>query len=136
MDYEVRTSERYRRYVSLVMLDLRDQGEKSTVPQWLETMRTETIRSSDHVIPLEHSGVVAILMGETSHEGALRALERLQSRYGEAVAIRASVASYPRDGHTSRDLLSVAQRRLYSAMDSGPGTVVWNEPSAKDVGQS
>jgi hypothetical protein len=63
---------------------------------------------------VEESGLT-ILMTETDRSGAWVALQRLRERYGNAVAMRFGVASYPRDGRDVDALLGVARGRLGEA---------------------
>jgi hypothetical protein len=129
LDYEVEASKRYRRFVSLVMMHVKSTDVGPLTDKWLGTMSEEMFRSTDRVFPLDQGGTMAVLMGETESQGALRAVERFQELYGSALAVHSSIASYPVDGLSSQDLFSVAQRRLDVAEQSQPGAAIWRDES-------
>ena len=133
LDYEVQASKRYRRFVSLVMMNVKstDVGPKN--PKWLGTLHEEMFRSTDLVFPIDPNGTTAVVMGETECQGALRAVERFQERYNGALVVHSSIASYPADGLTSKDLFTVAERRLDAAEQSRLGAAVWKEADENDV---
>jgi len=125
LDYEVEASKRYRRFVSLVMMHVKPTETAVPTDRWVGAMREDAFRSTDRLFPLDDAGTVAVLMGDTASQGALRAVERFQERYGGALTVHSSIASYPSDGLTPQDLYSVAQQRLELANESRPGTTVW-----------
>lgn len=127
LDYEVEASKRYRRFVSLVMVNVKSTDVGPQNRTWIGTLYKDTFRSADVLFPLNGNGTMAVLMGETEVQGALRAVERFRVRYQGALAVHSSIASYPVDGLTSDELFRVAERRLDVAEQTGPGTSVWRE---------
>lgn len=118
LDYEMRAAARYRRFTSLVMLWA--QAPRCNIHRLL----LDEIRSSDAYFDNGASGG-AILMGETDSCGALSAINRFRASTAGAVDLRFAIASYPSDARDAREMLAVAQRRLYSAQTARePGAVV------------
>lgn len=116
LDYELRSSTRYRHFASLV-----------TIAGWngpgdlLETLR-DTIRDSDEFFAWQGSAV--ILMGETDRAGALEAIKRYQTICGENPDLCFAVSCYPLDGQTAAQLLVTVRRRLERAKSLRCGAVV------------
>ena len=125
LDYEVEASKRYRRFVSLVMMHVKPTAAGLQVDNWLRNIPEDAFRTTDRVFGMNRAGTVAVLMGETSSQGALSAVERFQELYQGALAVHSSIAAYPGDGLSSQDLLNVAQCRLNLAEQSGEGTAIW-----------
>ena len=115
LDYEVRSSTRYDRDLTVVMMTT-TQGK--SIPQ---CALGETLRRSDEFFNLEGSS--AILMGETSQEGALSAVERFGFCCEGDYDLRFSIASFPADGSTAAELLSACQRRLNYALSQSKSPV-------------
>lgn len=116
LGYELRSAERYRRFVSVVMVTTPD--EQGDVPKLL----TETLRNSD--VMADFNGASVILMTETNSAGALSAIERYKTRTAREEDLRFAVVTYPSDGGGPDGLLSTAYRRLQNAVSGPPGSVV------------
>jgi len=116
MDYEIRSSLRYGHNFALVMMSTLD---RQSVPKEL---LQGTLRGSDEFFDLAKN--TALLMGETNREGALTAIERFCFFCSEDLDLRFSLASFPRDGKNSPDLLKKAQQRLAQAIHSNASPVV------------
>jgi hypothetical protein len=110
LEYELTSAERYRRYVSLVMI------HSPVDPESLKITMDTHVRNSDAIAHFDHS--VAVLMSETDQEDALRAVERYGNFMDDQLDPRYSVATYPVDNHTPDELLDIANRRLQEAKKS------------------
>jgi hypothetical protein len=119
LDYECRGSERYRRAMSLIILGV-PGGEIC-----FRTRAGDLVRGSDKVIGL--NGTVAIVMGETPLEGALCAIARYATRYGNGTGLQCGAAGFPQDAHNARDLQSIALRRYEAAKTQGGYALVWKD---------
>lgn len=104
VEHELRCSQRYQRFSALVV------GAKRTGRGTLADLCSELLRASDELLESE-SGVV-IFMAEVDEQNALKALNRLKTRYAGVVDLSFGVAIYPRDGRKYDTLIEVAQRRL------------------------
>ena len=116
LQYELRSAERYRRYVSVVMVKTGD-----TVEQFRQ-MLSDTIRDSDELETLDEGA--AILMGDTDTDGALCAISRYKQRCGDQLDMRFAIATFPADGREADGLLQAAMRRLDLSSTAGAGAVV------------
>lgn len=116
LDYELRSAERYRRFVSLVSIT----SDNDSVQY--EKLLHDTFRTSDEIF--ENGGNVFILMAETDVWGALRAIERYKRKCQDVIDIRFSVALYPHDGQAVESLLRHVRRRLDKAKADKLRTVV------------
>lgn len=74
----------------------------------------------------------AMLLPETSKEGGIEVAERLKSMFATRfssnekrvrLSLSIGVSSYPEDGMDDKNLISAADRRMYSAKDSGGNMV-------------
>ncbi len=108
LDYELSQSLRHRRYLSLVMLSLKDSRQEV-----LELL-INGLRRSDEVF--FHEGRFVVMMGKTSKSEAIRAVHRYSVELEGCLDMRCSVSSFPEDGKTPRELLGVLQNRLAKAM--------------------
>ncbi|MBI5094590.1 MAG: hypothetical protein HZB26_19420 [Candidatus Hydrogenedentes bacterium] len=117
VNYELRCCERYRRFMSVVYVS--HEGRERFPDAF-----SDVLRSSDVLVKAHSSS--ALLMGETSKQGALRAVERFKSQCGDLINMKYAVASYPTDGRTADDLLSTVRERLAAAMNRENGVVVWS----------
>ncbi len=115
LDYELVCAERYRRFVSLVMV----KGESSEQP--VHKMLADRIRSSD--LLAEKNSHLVILMSETDSDGANIAISRFRT-YCEARALWFSLVTFPQDSGTAADFVRVAERRLDAATQEQAGAVV------------
>lgn len=116
LDYEVRSSVRYRRFLSIVLVACSDGRDAK------QLACTNTLRESDARFEVEDG--LAIVMGETDRLGALVAVERFRRRCGEGIDLRFAVVSFPVDGYIVSDLLATAYRRVSRAKTLHPGAVV------------
>ncbi len=115
-DYELRCSERYRRFFSLVFMASSNEAFE------FQTHLGHLVRDSDEFADL--NGHAAILMGETDKKDAMKAVGRL-GREGTGLAhIRFSVTSYPKDGTSSGELFRTALERLERAKSGDEGAVI------------
>jgi len=135
---EVVRSQRGRRPVSLLMLDLDDFklvndtfghlfGDR--VLTWAAEVIRSTLRASD--IPARYGGdEFAVILPETDETDARRAAERILDAFAGrpfvdeqrgAVPLAASVgiATFPGDGRTATDLISRADAALYGVKRAG-----------------
>ena len=116
LGYELKSSSRYRRFASLVMVS------PSAGNMNLGDLLKDTIRDSDEF--LEFFGMGAILMGETDSVGAMVAVNRYKMFYNGDFDLRYAVVSYPFDGKDAKDLLGTARQRMNQAKAMYPGAVV------------
>ena len=116
LTYELSCAERYRRFVSLVMV-------AGTNPDGsVRRILADKIRNSD--LLAEKNSYLVILMSETDQNGAQIAIDRYRS-YGENNELWFSVVTFPQDSGTAETLVEVAERRLQRAVvDGAPGEVV------------
>ena len=117
--YELCAAERYRRYVSLVLLHspTDHEGLKGTIGS--------QVRKSDAVASYDHS--VAILMAETDKGNALCAVNRYNELLGGQFDVRYSVATYPGDDTSADSLFEAAEKRLNKAKQGDGGHVVFQD---------
>jgi hypothetical protein len=120
LHYELRSSSRYRRFVSLVAIS------KPRNSADIRSVLGSCIRTSDEFFATNFGG--AILMGETDQGGALRAVERFKEQclHDEDIDMRFAVVNFPFDGAGADVLLGTAEQRLEKASKMGRGAVVYN----------
>ena len=118
LGYELKSAERYRRFVSLVLVDT-DEPERDT-----RRLLSDAVRTSDILADMERFSV--ILMTETNSAGALSAIDRYKNRGDLGSVLRFAVVTYPSDGGGVENLIETGYRRLKSASSGPPGTVVMN----------
>ena len=117
LSYEVRSSVRYRRCCSLMVWG----GKEVTAQE--DGVFNGDLRQSDAVFQVGDK--VAVLMGETSLEGALRAVNRLKERFTDAKRrVWCGVASFPTDGDEAKTIMYCAFRRCQDARMQGSGSVI------------
>lgn len=114
--YELLAAERYRRFVSLVVIG------SGSGPINLERYLGDMIRDSDSYVELDDA--VAILMSETDHAGALSAIDRCREMFGDDVDLRYAVVSYPRDVGGPKEMLATAYKRFAAARAGETGAVI------------
>lgn len=120
--YEIRCSERYRRFFSVIFMTS-DHGGNGSVK--LKEFLSESLRESD--VCTEFEGHTGIIMCETDKDSALEAVKRLgRLQYG-LVDVRSSIASFPEDGTTYRNILQKASNRLHEAKRRERGAIVTDE---------
>ncbi len=116
LEYELACAERYRRFVSLVMVK---EGDSTTQ---LEQILADKVRDSD--LLAEKNSNFLILMSETDRKGAQSAISRFVDRDGEVHDFRFALVTYPNDSGSAETLIQAAERRLMMAVDEGPGAIV------------
>lgn len=116
LQYELACAERYRRFVSLVMV-----AEGSDEAQ-LQHVLVDKVRESDLLVVKESTFL--ILMSETDRNGARNAISRYIDRDGEVHDFRFSLVTYPNDSGNAEVLIEAAERRLQKATKEGPGAIV------------
>ena len=114
LDYELLCAERYRRFVSLVMI-------KGASGQPVRKALADRIRSSD--LLAEKNSHLVILMSETSPDGAYVAIDRYRT-YCEEQPLWFSLVTFPQDSGTAEEFVTVAERRLQAASQEQAGSVV------------
>ena len=116
LSYELCCAERYRRFVSLVMVT------GSSTDGSVRRALADKIRSSD--LLAEKNSHLVILMSETDQNGAQIAIDRYRS-YGSNNDLWFSVVTFPQDSGSAESLVEMAERRLQRAVvDGAPGEVV------------
>ncbi|MCE5228080.1 hypothetical protein LLG95_00595 [bacterium] len=116
LDYEIRGSERYRRFLSLLLIASNHEGDGG-----IERLK-ETFRRSDEIIALDEHRA-AVLLRETNVDGTLQALQRYKS-FHNVMHLRFAVVCYPTDGWNARYILNSASDRIARAMHGPAGAVV------------
>ncbi len=114
--YELACAERYRRFVSLVMVTERSNGDQ------LENVLADKVRDSD--LMAEKNSTFLILMSETDRTGAETAISRFIDIDGDVHDFRFSLVTYPNDSGNARVLLEAGERRLMRAAEGQPGEIV------------
>ena len=116
LDYELNQSVRHRRYLSIVMFRIKDACKD------LMDLLLQDVRQSDELFCYKDHFV--ILMGTTSKPDAITAVNRYGTDLEVCPDMCCSISSFPDDGKTSRELLSVLQQRLKKAMQLEPRALV------------
>lgn len=115
LDYEIRGSERYRRFLSILLIASNRDGKR------IERLK-ESFRRSDEIVPLDRRRA-AILLRETNVEGTLIAINRYKS-FHNVIHLRFAVVCYPTDGWNANFILDSANARIERAMHGPAGAVV------------
>lgn len=115
LDYEMRSAERYGRFVSVVMI------AADELPR-VRGLLQDCVRKSDVLSDFDSSLVV--MMGETDKNDALCAVNRFNNFFMNQPDLRFSVATYPEDGIRPDVLIETAYKRLHRAKKAHSGTVV------------
>jgi len=116
LDYELRSSMRYGRAVSLVMVSAINPNAD------LKELLRPILRESDELF--ETGDDATILMGHTDCDEALAAIRRYKGDPNLEMGLCFAVASFPDDGRTVQELLTSVRRRLSKAVTLGRGVVV------------
>jgi hypothetical protein len=116
LGYELQSAERYRRFVSVVMVG--SSGREGKVKKLL----SHHLRISD--VMADFDGAAMILMSETNSAGALTAIERYKNGNDEGHDLRFSLVTYPSDGGGADGMIATAFRRLQKADGGQSGSVV------------
>jgi len=115
LHYELTCAERYRRFVSIVMVSY-GQGDTP-----VRKVIAEKVRESD--LLAEKNSHLIILMSETDSAGATTAIHRYKTQTGEG-DLRFSLVTFPNDSGTADSLMEAGERRLSAARADQPGAVV------------
>lgn len=115
LDYEIRGSERYRRFLSLLLI-ASNRNERGIEPL------KESFRRSDEVIEID-KWHAAVLLRETNIDGTLNALNRFKA-FHNVIHLRFAVVCYPTDGWNAHFILDSAGDRIARAMHGPAGAVV------------
>jgi hypothetical protein len=115
LGYELSCAERYRRFVSLVMI----RGASADSPA--RRILSDRIRSSD--LLAEKNSHLVILMSETNRNGAAIAIDRYREFCAEHPLWFSSV-TFPQDTGSAAELVRAGERRLDLACKDQPGAVV------------
>jgi hypothetical protein len=118
MVHQVRAAKRYRRFVSLVVLNFEEDFAGAG-----RALRS-TMRECDELYEGKHT--VYVLMYETETGGALHAVDRYREHLADR-NVRCAVASFPGDENSAMGLFSSAVRRIERARELEPGVVVYRE---------
>jgi len=142
LDKELRRAERYKRPLSLLMMDIDHfkkindtyghlQGDQ--VLRELAGLLKRCARQDD-IVARYGGEEFAIALVETNKKGGLKAAERIRRTVEEfefsgpagplPVTISIGVASYPQDATTKRDLIAKADMALLTAKERGRNRVV------------
>lgn len=116
LDFEIRVSDRYKRYVSLIMI------ASGNGPVSFSEISKDIIRISDELTDFE--GASTLLMPETDMQGAMTAIGRFKTKCNGAIDLRFGVATFPADGVAAYGLLDKVVQRLVKARAGGKGEVV------------
>lgn len=108
MEYEITCSSRYRRFFTLILFSSTDPRHGID-----PFVIGKIIRECDRFFVFKH--YCALLMGETDAVCAVKAIPRFLAAFPRQESLRFAVVSYPRDGHTTADLIGLAQARLERA---------------------
>ena len=154
MGEEVVRSQRGKRPLSVIMLDLDDFklvndtfghlfGDR--VLTWAAELIKATLRASD--VPARYGGdEFALILPDTDAADAAHAAERILEAFrdrpftGEQrgpvpIAASIGVATFPADGRTATELIACADRRLYQVKrDGGHGRATGADGTAEDSG--
>ena len=115
LDHELSCAERYRRFVSLVMV--RGASPESPILKIL----SDRIRNSD--LLTDKSSHLVILMSETDRAGAAVAIQRYREFCADH-SLWFSAVTYPQDSGTAAELVRAGERRLEMACHEQAGAVV------------
>ena len=116
LKYEQRLAERYRYFLSLVMMT--SISDNARIIKILEN----TMRSCDQIFAI--NGDYFILLPHTSKQEARATVNRYKSMYNGELDIRYSITTFPGDINSLSDPIEVGRQRLKSAKQGGPDEVV------------
>lgn len=118
LGYELRSAERYRRFISLVMVASPQSNER------VNRLLGDNLRTSDVVADFD--GASIILMSETNSAGALSAIERYKNTENikNVHDLRFSLVTFPADNGGPESMIASAFRRLQKAAEGEPGAVI------------
>jgi hypothetical protein len=106
LEYELRASSRYRRYLSLVLI--KGVGNGSS---YLKEILSENIRICDAWF--FYGNYIAVLMSETDEKGSLKAIERYKMNLcNRGHDLNFAYVTYPQDGTSVDELNRVLWQRI------------------------
>ena len=112
LEYELEASNRYQRYVSVVLFKGMGYGAS-----YLKDYVADNMRSSD--ASFAYGDYLAVLMGETDDNGSAMAIERYKKNLnGRDCNINFAAVTYPKDGTTVDDLHRVLWSRIEAPTSS------------------
>jgi hypothetical protein len=116
VEYELRGARRHRRYATVLLAASLPPGRH------FEILR-DLFRDCDEFILCSPS-LAAILLRETSIDGALAVIDRYQKICEGHVELGFALATYPTDGVNAAVMLDAAERRLAQVRDHPGGLVI------------
>jgi diguanylate cyclase (GGDEF)-like protein len=144
MEAEIKRARRFGQHFSYVMLDVdnlksyndeRGHLSGSQALKEIADLITATCREIDLVY--KYGGdEFGILLPQTDVAGAAKVTQRVLRAVAEhsfnsekpgLLTCSAGISSFPRDGHSVRDLISAADKALYQAKRSGKNLVLTSE---------
>lgn len=111
---EVHRAERYRQFLTLLLLDVEDYPEQ--LPLLVGNLKT-SLRQIDILSRLRNNQIAVALL-ETAGSDSEVVVRRLRETIQHSDRIRFSTASYPTDADRHRSLFEVAQIRLRKVAES------------------
>jgi hypothetical protein len=117
LEYELNAAERYRRFVSLVMVSSMDEDIAH-----IKDLLGDNIRKSD--VLSDYDSSVMLMLSETDKKDAVSAVKRYNSLFMNRLDLRFSVVTYPDDGVRADGLVETAYMRLAKAKSASFGSVV------------
>jgi diguanylate cyclase (GGDEF)-like protein len=140
LEGEVRRAKRYGRPLALVMVDVdrfkayNDRHGHLAGDKALAALARVLVGASrSHDVIARYGGEeFAVLLPETSREGAVRFAEKMRERIegtgigaplGTPLTVSLGVATFPADGERPRELVEAADRELYRAKAAGRNRV-------------
>ncbi len=152
MEAEIKRARRFSQHFSYVMLDvdnLKGYNDKrghlsgSQALKEIAELITVTCREIDLVY--KYGGdEFGILLPQTDVEGAANVTKRVliavaKHKFNDEkpglLTCSAGISSFPRDGHSVRDLISAADKALYQAKRSGKNLVLTTEDLIKEFSE-
>ena len=115
-DFELRLSDRYKRYLSLTMI------ASGNGPVSISRTIEDTVRISDELADVD--GTATLLMPETDTQGAITAIRRFKTKCNNIIDLRFAVVTFPTDGRYAGALVDKAVQRLDKAKAGSNGEVV------------
>ncbi len=150
---EVKRAERYKRNLSVMMIDIDDfkkindtyghlKGDE--ILHAIATIMKNNLRKADLLFRYGGEEFV-VLLPETTVQNAFRVGEKLRKKVeehfrttdyqlsGNGVTVSIGIANFPVDAYSAEKLLQIADDRLYEAKNSGKNRTVATDPSAQEV---
>ncbi len=150
---EVKRAERYKRNLSIMMIDIDDfkqindtyghlKGDE--ILRAIATIMKNNLRKADLLFRYGGEEFV-VLLPETTVQNAFRVGEKLRKKVEEhfrstdyqindyRVTVSIGIANFPVDAYSGEKLLELADDRLYKAKDSGKNCTVATDTSPQEV---